>query len=154
MILTVPHAGTRFMRTLLSRHEAGRTYVHTFWTDEAIEGQINGTPIISPLRDPYEVYCTWMARYGSTRPETDRPMELCWERLAELDERYDVFYLPLDVPSRSQRLKDLEALLDQPLSTTWEKVASFRPGKPRETPPEKDLQWIYDLPMVKQFYGS
>jgi hypothetical protein len=76
-------------------------------------------------------------------------LDYCWERLAELDSRWDIFYFPIDI-DRELHLKRLSERLGRVLETDWEKVGAFKDQESAVEP--MDYSWVYELPFVKQYY--
>lgn len=155
MIITVPHTGTRFGESL-----TGFSYMHSYqYVSPEDVADRSGGILLSTLRDPAKVWGTWHARYSGGHsyildPDHPKSMESAWRGLAALDRIFDIFYLPVDIPGvRDERLAELSELIGKPLETDWAPEGEYRPGKKREDPPEKDLQWIYDLPMVRRYYA-
>ena len=154
MILSVPHTGTRFLIALTGYDH---THSYEYKSPQQIR-DLNGDEIlISPLRDPRKVYGTWAARYRDGHswvmdPDHPKSMESAWKGLAALDKELDIIYIPVDSPGRSLQLRLLSDKMGVPLRTNWAPVAQFRPGRERPEPPARDLSWIYELPMVRQWY--
>lgn len=141
MILSVPHNGTRSLRAL-----TGHRAIHVHAPDAAIDELIARQPeILCPLRDPWSVYVSFYSRMG-TGHGTNVTMEYCYRRLVELDERLDIIYFPLDIDPAYQ-LARLGAVLWRDFHA-WPAEGHY----PRKEPPYKDLSWIYELPMVREFY--
>jgi len=154
MILSVPHTGTRFLAQL-----TGYDHMHSYEykTPQQVMSDNGGEVLISPLRDPRKVYGTWSARYKDGNswvmdPSHPKSMESAWKGLAALDKELDIIYIPVDSPGRSLQLRLLSDKMGVPLRTNWDPVAQFRPGRERPEPPARDLSWIYELPMVRQWY--
>ena len=143
MILSVPHTGTRFLSGL-----TGHAAIHVHAKDDEIDHLARSQPpVICPLRDPWSVYVSDFSRRG-TGHAINVSLEYAWRRLAELHERYDIFYVPVDQDPDFQRAR-LEALLGRDLDGAWEPVGHI----PSKEPPFKDWAWVYELPMVKEFYS-
>lgn len=138
----------------------GYTHCHSY--DYLRPGTLaanNGDEVlVSPLRDPLAVYGTWYARYGESYvmdPDHPKSMESAWRALNAIDKQLDVFYLPVDLPVREERLADLSSRMGREIVTDWAPQGQYKPDKPRPTPPPREsLEWIYELPMVRRFYGG
>lgn len=141
MILSVPHTGTRSIKAL-----TGHTGIHVHAPDKEILASLT-EHVIAPLRDPWSVYVSFYSRRG-TGHGTKVSMEHAWERMAYWHERLDIFYVPVDVEPELQR-KRLSEYLGRELGE-WPHEGHF----PSKEPPYKDLSWIYDLPMVREFYEA
>lgn len=71
--------------------------------------------------------------------------------LCELDQKHDIFYVPIDV-DREYHLKRLSKHVGFEIETDWKKVASWE-HKPIPEIDPSEYEWVYDLPMVKQYYS-
>lgn len=161
IVISVPHTGTRFLFTLLNCHHR-----HTYESWKLLDSEIGGRVIVAPLRDPRKVWRSWVngvqpssKNIGDTVMRLDN-FENCWDRLAELDERYDVHYVPIDTPSRDLEVRRLAGVLDQDIRPDW----NDNPW--HHTPTEENLEWqkstvfpkvdwakIYAMPMIERFYA-
>lgn len=144
LITSVPHTGTVFLRDVL--------YCNYFHCDDLTPAQFDNhfqdKVIVSPLRDPRAVYCSWIKRENTLLGINRNRFIKNWKRLREIDEKYDVHYIPVDRPERVSQLQALEDKLDRELKTDWEPKNSV-PGDVSEI---ENIKWIYDLRPVKEYY--
>jgi len=87
--------------------------------------------------------------------------DVSWAQLAELDSIYRIVYVPLDTPERDTQFAVVQQLLGEMIDPRWDFKDGHIPQKDMEAcvgyeerEIEKDLSWIYDLPMVRRFYGT
>lgn len=158
-MLSVPHTGTRTLRRVLSCFSK-----HTFVDDERLALDLTDTVIASPLRDPAEVWKSWVRRVGTGFAVKEEYFDLSWERLAHLDELYDIIYVPLDHPERDSQFHKVEQALGESLTPDWgqreghisEEVMSVALPPPvfgyEGEAIKRDLSWVYELPIIKRFY--
>lgn len=154
IIRSVPNTGTNFLIDLFKKHNIKHTQTHygTKYYDLYLNEQHNVNydfPIIrgitvSPIREPYKQYISF----------TDRKLQYnlraCWE---EFNYNYltnnKLLILPIDIPYRDYYLKYVSDKLGVELHTDWGVKGSVKPRSIVEVP---DLDWIYDLEVVQQFY--
>lgn len=133
-ICSVPHTGTNFLHQLISGAGFQCRTGHTF--------RDGG---ICPIRDPWETYVTWVSRGR----DTDL-FEAAWREFDEAFHDLDLFVLPIDTKKRELQLSNLERMLKVDLPTDWKAVESGERVKVTKKP----LKRIYDLPLVKKYYGT
>lgn len=155
MILSVPHTGTRFLVEV-----TGYSFMHSYeyMTPQDIINRMNGGVLCAPLRDPWEVWTTWYQRYGGRKylmdPDHPKSMESAWRAMAALDRHFDITFVPIDVPKhRDIQLAKLSDQMGKWLVTDWSPVAARPDHKKQKEVPDKNLDWVYQLPFVSQFYG-
>ena len=130
MIYSVPHTGTHFLMKLL-----GMKAKH-------YDGMPEEDLIISPIRDPWETYVSWVSR--GRDQDFDKP----WRIFNEAWEAKEVLILPIDHKDRDNCLETLGKRLNMQLRTNW---IPENTGNPKEV--EKiDLSHIYSLPVVRGYY--
>jgi hypothetical protein len=153
VIVSVPHTGTRTLAEI-----TGYGYMHSYEykTPQQVCNENGDEVLVAPLRDPVSVYGTWVARYSERSymmdPDHPKSMESAWRGLAALGRQFDILYIPVDHPSRVEQLAILSERMGIPLETDWPKVGAS--GLERPDLPPRDLSWIYELPMVKTYYGG
>ena len=133
-ICSVPHTGTNFLHQLISSAGFQCRTGHTF--------KENG---IAPIRDPWETYVSWVSR----GKDTDG-FEAAWKEFDEAYRELDLFIVPIDTKDRELHLSNLERMLKVELPTDWAPVES----EERVKVAKKALKRVYDLPLVKKFYGK
>lgn len=136
IIVSVPHTGTRFLQERLGVKD----YVHTICPWDALLERVKDRQVISPLRNPSDVWKSWARRKN---PKTEPfPYALfigAWHVLHTLDMMMDVDFICVDKCS-DPRIKD------------WEPVGNRDYG-PYDLKPI-DLRSIFWLPFVNKHYGS
>jgi len=110
--------------------------------------ELNGTPpegiLISPLRDPWLNYVSHISKNRSYQLFKE-----AWIRFNEVYESgREMFLLPVDHKDRDKYLSKLSDHLGVELKTNWKP----RGSGVRIKPDDIDLDEIYNLPVVKQFY--
>lgn len=133
VIYSVPHTGTYFLIVLL-----GIKARHYDTMPEA------GGLIISPIRDPWQTYRSWVTR-GRSLAGFDR----AWRNFNAAFERLDVAVVPIDTPDRDEHLAALSERLERDLSTDW---AAENVGPPAVEIARLTLDHIYNLPVVQKYY--
>ncbi len=153
VVLAVPHTGTRTLREIL-----GCFSKHTWVSNERLAQNLVGSIVVTPLRDPREVWKSWLRRQGTIHESDLHRFNKTWRRLAELDDLYSIIYVPLDRPERDMQFAKIERAAGRTFNPNWSKKVGRVEDKeleyerPRVSDDGRDLSWIYDLPMVKQFY--
>ena len=100
--------------------------------------------------DPTHVCCLPVCR-----GEQVVPLDLFeeqWRQLEILDKRYDIFYVPVDLPITEERIEELSVVLDRPLSFDGDNKIGHVGGTIETDHPGPDWEYIYNLPMVSRFY--
>jgi hypothetical protein len=85
-----------------------------------------------------------------------RHFDESWEKLAQLDAHYDIIYVPLDRPEKYAQFAKVEKAIGATFDPRWEYHDGHIEDEHLLSNPvtvEKDIAWIYDLPMVRQYYG-
>lgn len=118
MIISVPHCGHR-----AAIHHFNQPAHHVDAFDR----------IICPLRNPRDVWQSWVNREGTREHISLEYFDGYWRRLAELDQKFNIEYIQME-------------------TSGIERQGQFE-GPPRP-PIDKDLSWIYDLQFVKRFYDD
>jgi hypothetical protein len=137
-LISIPHTGTHFLKKILENAGFKLNIKH-------IEGwKPMDELIVSPLRDPYETYVSWVSR------ERDQDFTEKWHMFNDMYEAQNVEVVPIDTDNKRDHLKRLGDKLDTILTTDWKPVNSS--GKKVKVD-WVDLKEIYDLPVVKQFYA-
>jgi len=118
-----------------------------------------GVVIASPLREPAAVWQSWVRRMGTGHEVPLNLFDKSWERLAHLDEQYDIIYVPLDHPYRDAQIQEVERALGEAIEPEWGIKEGHIPEQDmracvgyEDRTVDRDLNWIYELPMVKRFY--
>jgi len=137
-VYSVPHTGTTFLRGLLV--DAGLDVEVAHFGKKAIKLD---APIVCPIRDPEKQYITWKTR------ETNVDCFESWRIFNHLYENHSLHIIPVDGEGRDVYLSILSDYLGKELKTDWTPLNS-RPRKAIEVP---DLSEIYNLPVVRRFYG-
>jgi len=143
VIRSVQHSGTHFLQKLLKENGFKDViFVHFLgkWND--------ANPIICPIRNPLEVYQTWISRTRDDGVFLDSWREFNRFYL----EKDDLYIVPVDTPNREFYLKQLGIRLGKKLETNWEKVNSDKRLPNIEIPGW--VNKVFDLPIVADFYGS
>lgn len=140
---SVQHTGTNFLNKVLT--DAGWTVRATHW---AAKNLYDKPFTISPIRNPWDTYVTWISR---RRNDSYLGQWLLFNAAFEaLD---DLYIVPVDTEDRDYYLNLLSQRLKCELTTDWKPVESQR-----RIPVEKTnyvrqiLHRVYQLPVVKKFY--
>lgn len=137
-VSTVQHTGTNFVAKLLT--DAGWTVRATHWTAQNV---LDKGFVISPIRDPWKTYVTWVSRNRN---------DSFFGQWQLFNQAYltnpDLYILPIDTADRCDYLMHLSERLKVQLKTDWKPVES----RPHKTVKPTDLSNVYDLPVVKKFY--
>jgi len=145
---TVQHTGTNFMMKILN--DAGWKYINSYhWKRNRTrvpESRFTEDFVISTIRNPRDVYITWVSRQ---RKEDFLELWQLFNRAFENNQNLHI--VPVDIPSGRIYLQRLSKKLHCDLITDWKPVGS-EPHKDNIEIP--DLSAIYDLPVVKHFYGD
>ena len=151
IIISVPHTGTVFLREVL--------YCNYFHCDdltpEKLAETVEGKIVVSPLRDPVDVWRSWVKREGTGLQLPRERFTENWKRLAQMDRDYDVHYVCVDRPERDEQLRVVEKKLSDPrriskrLHTDWKPLNSVS-GEVSEKP---EIDWVYELDPVRKYYG-
>ena len=156
VVLSVPHTGTRTLREIL-----GCFSKHTFVNNERLAMDLVGAVVVTPLRDPREVWKSWLVRQGTIHQVDLHQFEKTWRRLEELDKLYSIIYVPLDRPERDMQFAKVERAVGEEFSPNWEHreghIETYAYGyedRPRVYDDGRDLNWIYQLPMIKRYYNE
>jgi len=155
-VISVRHTGTNFLCSLLRCQ-----YTHTDQHPEQLPG-IEDMLLVSPLRDPHKVWESWAKRRDNKNVEEQYAnaislFMLNWQRLAEFDKKFSVIYVPIDRPERDAQMEKL-TFKGAP---NWDKKVGNAIIPDEECTQRLALYpWhpafnsLYDLPMVKKYYGS
>ena len=154
MILSVPHTGTRTIAKI-----TGYPYLHTYdyTTPQDIRNRNGDGVICVPLRNPADVWATWAQRYEARPfvldPDHPKSMETAWRALSAIDRIFDIVYVPVDRPDRDKQLAILSERMGQVLHADWTPQGARPAERKQATVPERDLDFIYELPFVRRFYN-
>ncbi len=136
-VRSVQHTGTCFLHDLL--RENGWYVRTTHFNPVNREGFL-----ISPIRNPEEVWKTWCSQ------ERREDFEQMWNLFNDTFlNNPDLHIVPVDTEDREDHLKKLGQRLKCNLKTNWKPVNTHV----RKNFKERDLTSIYDLPVVRKFYG-
>lgn len=155
MILSVPHTGTRSLEKI-----TGYTHLHSYayMTPQDILNRNQNEVMVVPLREPWAVWTTWFQRYGGRKyimdPDHPKSMESAWRALAALDRYFDLHYIPVDIPGvRDEQLELLSEKMGRKLVSDWIPVGARPEKKKTLQPGERNLDFVYNMPFVRRFYG-
>lgn len=140
-VRSVQSTGSHFIMKLLRRN-GFHVNLHHFDKHQT-EGLV-----VCPIRDPWDTYVTWKSKkYGDKFNDYDT--QWCRFNQAWLDND-ELFVLPIDISHRLRYLVKLGKVLDTRLTTDWKKEGSI----PHIQVEKVDLSHIYELPVVRKFYGE
>ncbi len=144
-VYSVQHTGTNFIHKVLM--DAGWNCRVTHWTSANVE--IDGI-VISPMRDPWKTYITWVSRQ---RKEDFLGQ---WKLYNKAFVRNPNLYIvPIDTEDREEHLSRLSKKLKCELNTDWKPVESRnRVPVERTEAVNKILDEVYSLPVVRKFYAN
>lgn len=150
--LSVMHSGTRFFAELLQP-----SHIKHLHQDTAIEKVIEraGT-VYCTLRKPEEVLKSWYRRHSGRITASGDPSEVwekSWKVLADVSERFPIWFLPIDHPSRDERFAALAKHLKKDVKPDWDHVVGASGGS-ANIPKRVKTDWIYDIPIIRELYGS
>ncbi len=148
-ILSIPHTGTRALSDLLQCHHI---HVHYLWP--RLDAELRDNVIVMPLRNPKRVWFSWVNRVGTDHEIDLNRFNKQWRKLQQLDRIYDIFYLPVDHSERNEQLELLSDKLGTKIKPGWKRTGHMGGIRGPKPEPEVDWDFIYDLPMIKRFYGS
>lgn len=138
IIISVPHTGTRFLKERLGIHE----HCHTNANWRHIERQVHGKQIVTPLRNPSDVWRSWCRRrHRDDLTKWVAQFFVSWGVLHTLDQMYDIDYICID-KCEDPRIDDWSKVGDKD-----ESVADWRPHG-------IDLRPLFKLPLVQEHYSS
>ena len=144
----MPHTGTRFLCKVLNAD-----WSHTGGGYPKKEIIFRDNIVFSPIRNPSEVWQSWLRREGNNGVVNLGRFNEFWRNLGNLDSRYKLHYIHIDHPSRDDELAAASELLEEELSADWSKRPGQVPKKEWDGPiPKVDWDFIYDLPMIKGRY--
>ncbi len=139
IVLSVPHTGTRFLKTRLdiAQHvhaNSGWRGLHEFCLDRPA--------IYVPLRRPHTVWRSWCRRHYNREPlDWVGHFMGGWFNVNALDHLFELDFIAVDK-------------CDDPRITDWSPVGEYD-GRPAEWSLHKiDLRILYTLPFVKRIYGE
>ena len=148
-LITVPHTGTRTLKAALDCF-----HIHAHSMPSSVHRVCDNKIVVSPLRDPKDVWESWKIRFGTVRQaDAIGAFDEAWRALAQWDKVYDITYVPLDIPElRDKQLESIGA----DTSYDWSDRKGHLETLPEDPQPVEDrpLDWIYELPMVKQYYNA
>jgi hypothetical protein len=151
-VVSIPHSGTRGLKDLLGCH-----HVHLWCIWPRLDAELMDNVVIMPLRDPQQIWISWLNRAGTKERIDLNRFEKQWRKLVQLDRIFDITYVPVDHPARDEIIQDVAHRLQIEVNPTWEKVGHMG-GDPQwvidhpDEIPEIDWDFIYNLPMVSKFY--
>lgn len=158
LLTSVPHSGTRFFRKIIKPSETWHVY------DKRVleRGGLEIAKIVAcALRRPEDIWQSWWWRregLNHTGIEPGTKWFAAWECLRRaFEERHDIHVLPIDLPSRGIHLEAFAQTIGRPLETDWSPVGEFHgKGDPEagwSEPPEIDFDPIYEIPIIREYYG-
>ena len=139
-IRSVQHTGTGFIDDMLSK--AGWKVRTTHYTESTVKDR---GLIISPIRNPYDCYVTWISR------KRTEDFFQTWRWFNEMYlENPDLIVVPIDTEDREDHLQNLCKKLKCHIVTNWKPVNS----EPREDVKPINLDEIFKLDVVRKYYGE
>jgi hypothetical protein len=165
-IASVHHTGTQFAQKLFedlgyigtdkTPKEAGNSvnYFHRSHIAPSILTELKmwleiGVPIVVPMRHPWAVVQSWLARKKALKQLMEQ-----YELLFRLVDTYPVLYLPLDTMDREVYLHHLRLECDPLLTTNWPVIGSD--AKLERVPIDDEgaaiLVDLIDEPLMQRFY--
>jgi hypothetical protein len=137
-VISVPHTGTHFIGKLFQTHgfQVEMKHVEAWGKSDDM--------IFCPIRDPKVTHGCWLKR-GRQQDFLAK-----WKILDEIYRTQKSFFLPIDTDDREEHLEELEKLLNVKFRTSWKpENSSCGPTAPSD----EDLSEVYELDVVKKFYG-
>lgn len=136
-IRSVQHTGTNFLNQLLRNHG---------WISRASHYlPVNRSGfLISPIRRPEDVWVTWCS--SERKEDFFEVWSLFNQTYLDNDE---LIIVPVDTDDREDHLSKLSERLKCNIKTNWEPVES----RPHRNFIERDLSDIYNLEVVRKYYG-
>jgi hypothetical protein len=156
IIVSVPHTGTVFVKTLLSKAKLNPIQHHCHSDSVFLLKSRPNAQIVVPLRHPEKAWRTWCLRGTGLQERRQRAkyeqFRQAWVWLDEICRDYDVLYLPIDLPERDQYLETMSEALDIPLETDWAPRGATAGSLIMHEPQERDLSDVMALDVVRRFY--
>lgn len=140
MLVSVPRSGTRFFQELIEP----QTRTHFFDGTEAHMQRAD--VVVCAVRDPRSTLQTWWNR------ESDFKLwDTHWRNFAAHYDKID-FFLPIDHPSRDERLKAFGDHVGRVFTPDWSRKVGTT-GQDRGPPPPRDMSMAFGLPIMRELYG-
>ena len=148
---TIPKTGSRFLIDHLlggypkyqNESKDGVVFRHLASQDmPEVRGWLRNNLVVVPLRHPVSCARSWCAR-GWRKKIPD--LTDYWRRLMYVVDRYDVSYVPIDVPNRDEWLRLLNERLPTPVETDWPVVNGIKTPKDSAILNPEELQLIVDM---------
>jgi len=150
-LTSIPHTGSHSLQHLLNL----QNFIHIH--DENInEHLMKADLIVAPLRNPRNVWLSWVRRFNKSPNEYVKRGALflhCWERMNHYSTCYQIHFLPMDTYDREDHLIRMGNLVGMKLKTDWPLVNGSQAPIP-ETIPFIDFREIYSYEFVRSFYGN
>jgi len=151
VVVSVPHTGTHTITAALHCNYIHFHDVALPWSYVSLDKFVEGKVFVCPLRDPADVWASWVAREESRFALRRELFDWNWVLLREISARYDIHYIPVDRPDmRDECLLSLSGRVGRDLHTSWGRLNHHESNK---SPPTRDLSWIYDIDIVRSLYG-
>jgi hypothetical protein len=148
-LYTIQHTGTFFFKDLLKKNNIKFNYSHLGEGIKALPGDIT----LCTIRDPEQTYISTRSRGRYITDFEKHRFAQSWKELNELwlkSNTTKTFFIPIDLPEKQQYLDALSKELGKEIKTDWEPIGHRR----HKNVSLIDLSSIYNLPVVKAFYGK
>lgn len=155
LITSVPHSGTQFFHRLI------KPTAFTHVSDKSrIFSLLDECPVVLiAIRHPQLVWESWWHRREGLNDDKTGP-GLSWyetwkyfKKVIDYENRKETFFLPIDHPSRDERLKLVSERLGKPFIPNWDERVNQR-NRDRGEPPPIDLTEILEIPIMRELYAS
>ncbi len=165
LIVSVRHTGTRFLHDQVGgiHYHVGENKIHG---DGEVSKDQQFSLVLSPLRNPKDVWDSWCCRYGlycGTHPSgpivgngdiisTKKWFKDSWINLSELHK--DIIFIPVDIEEGKEQIKIAEGRIGRGLGVDWNKRYGHQPRPVTKYKREwtADMDFIYKLPFIDRFY--
>ena len=97
----------------------------------------------------------FVKNWGTAQDLGLHPLDLLEQQFRNLqlyDDRYKIFYIPVDTDRTDERIKLLGDFLGKKLSFNKQKLVGHVEGGCKTDYPEPNWDYIYNLPFISQFY--
>lgn len=159
IIVSVPHTGTVFTKTLIAKTRKYNPIQHHCHSD-SIFPLLESRPaakLVVPLRHPEKAWRTWCLR-GTGLQERRQPAKYeqfrqAWIWLDQICTDRPPIYLPIDHPSRDLFLDDMGEALGVEFEHDWTPRGETIESLKKHEPQERDLSEVMALDVVRRFYA-
>lgn len=154
LLTSVMHSGTRFFQEAIKP-----SHVNHLHQDTAIGKVIGRAGVVAcAIRKPELVLRSWYKRRTgriNTFGDPSVAWEKSWHGLRDFSRQYadKWFFLPIDHCDRQIWLDRLADRLGREIAPDWDNVVGASGGS-ASIPRRIKVDWIYEIPIVRELYGA